>query len=299
VVRNITDITHPSTVGSLGAVTLPQFASATSAAYTTSDGLVRVPFVGSPKSAVANGTIGPFVWSPDGSSIAFLSVGDKVLTLHQIRAGTDTVLGQTPGLGVGGCEAISSCAIANSLDSRLAYSPDGAFISFVGSGFAPSVFRLWSTDGRLVKSIDSQDTTMSTWSGQSLYFRDDKGVEVWRDGTVSSFLPGVAWIKPHASPGGGKIVYTARDTNGWAHSYVVDTATRTTRELKSERTGSVFLTSRYVWYEGERSCTAADTCGAQPPWHPLSGKTYIYDLQDGTETESIIASVLDSWPHPA
>jgi hypothetical protein len=29
------------------------------------------------------------------------------------------------------------------------------------------------------------------------------------------------------------------------------------------------------------------------------GKTYIYDLQDSTETQSIITSVIDVWPHPA
>jgi hypothetical protein len=30
-----------------------------------------------------------------------------------------------------------------------------------------------------------------------------------------------------------------------------------------------------------------------------TGKTYIYDLQTGTETESIITQVFDVWPHPA
>ena len=61
----------------------------------------------------------------------------------------------------------------------------------------------------------------------------------------------------------------------------------------------MFLTSRYIWYEGERACVAADVCGSAPGGHPLNGKTYIYDLQTGTETESIITGVADVWPHAA
>ena len=109
----------------------------------------------------------------------------------------------------------------------------------------------------------------------------------------------MAWIKPRASSDGGQIVYTVRDSYGWGHVYVVDTTTRKVRELKSARTDAVFLTSRYVWFQGERACVASDECGARPPFHPLNGKTYIYDLQTGTESESIITSVADVWPHAA
>ena len=65
------------------------------------------------------------------------------------------------------------------------------------------------------------------------------------------------------------------------------------------RSEPVFLTSRYIWYQGERDCVPADGCGTNPPFHPASGKTYIYDLQDGTETGSVITSVADVWPHAA
>jgi uncharacterized protein YqjF (DUF2071 family) len=134
------------------------------------------------------------------------------------------------------------------------------------------------------------------WSGGSLYFRDDKGVEVWRDGVVSPFLPGVAWVRPKASPGGGKIVYEVRDAQRWSHTYVVDTSTRQVRDLGKAHAEPVFLTSRYIWYLGERACVAADGCGTRVAGVP-SGKTYIYDLQDGTQSESIITSVADVWPH--
>jgi hypothetical protein len=299
VVRDITDINQPKTVGNLGAVSEPVFVSATEVSYAADSKLFRVPLAGSPKTLVTSqGAAG--TWSPDGTAVLYTTYAspDKG-TVHQLNAGRDQVLGSVPGGGVGGCESIAGCAIVNSLDYRLLYSPDGTLISLVTTGFSGSSFRLWSSSGTLLKSSDAQGPTFSAWSGPGLYFRDNNGVEVWRDGAVSSFLPGVTWISPDASPGGDQIVYVARDSSGWAHTYVVDTAMRTVRELKKARTAPVFLTSRYIWYAGERACVAADVCGATPPWHPRSGKTYIYDLQTGTETESIITSVSDVWPHPA
>jgi hypothetical protein len=49
---------------------------------------------------------------------------------------------------------------------------------------------------------------------------------------------------------------------------------------------------------GERACVAADHCLAGYP-AIASEKTYIYDLQDGTEAESVITGVYDVWPHAA
>jgi Tol biopolymer transport system component len=243
--------------------------------------------------------IGPFAWNPKGTSAVYITQGGAVEAVHLLSSRGDLVIGSIPAGGVGGCEAISSCTLSNWLDSQLAYSPDGTYISLVINSFSGSVLRVWSSDGKPFKSSDGQGATMATWSGHDLFFRDAKGVEVWRAGVVSPFLPGVVWVKPKGSPVGGQIVYTARDNGGWGQVFVVDTSTRKARLLKTARTDAVFLNSRYIWYRGERACVAADLCGAHPPFHPLSGKTYIYDLQDGTETESIITSVLDIWPHTA
>jgi hypothetical protein len=137
---------------------------------------------------------------------------------------------------------------------------------------------------------------MSTWSGAGLYFVDANGVAVLQNGVVSSFLPGVSWLRPKGSPAGGQIVYAARDHSGYAHTYVVDTSSGRVRELKAGRAEPIFLTSRYIWYQGERPCVAADQCDPALPVVP-NGKTYIYDLLDNTETESIITNVFDVWPH--
>src|SRR5437667_214430 len=132
-----------------------------------------------------------FAWSPDGRSVVYTTETATGMDVHQLTAGVDRVLGSAPSGGAGGCETIAGCAIANSLDFRLAYSQGGTYVSLVVSGFGPSTFRLWSSDGKLLRSNDSQGTTMSVWSNGSLYFRDSGGVEVWRDGVVSTFLPGV------------------------------------------------------------------------------------------------------------
>jgi hypothetical protein len=297
VVRDITDINHPRTVGKLGADLTPVFVSASEVSYDFDVGIYRVPLVGSPRTDVTVGGGGR--WSPDGSALAYLTVSQPV-TIRQLKAGHDQLLGtMAEGGGGGGCETIAGCTLPNWFDWRLSYSPDGTLISLVVDGFGVNVFRVWSSDGTLLTSNDNKGITMSAWSGPGLYFRDGKGVEVLLDRAVTPFLPGVMWIKPQGSPAGGQIVYTVRDSSGWGHIRVVDTTTGKVRELKSARTDAVFLTSRYIWYQGERACVTADGCGSHPPFHPLSGKTYIYDLKTGAESESIITSVFDVWPHPA
>ena len=287
----------------VGAISAPVFVSATEISYANDTGLFRMPLSGSPKTLVVKQGSGG-EWSPDGMAVVYTTFSSTdnasgTISVHQFSGGRDQVLGSMPWKGGGGCEYIANCSLSNWLDSRLAFSADGTSISWVVNGFGVSAFRVWKSDGTLLTSNDSKRITMSTWSGQSLYFDGSSGVESWRGGATSTFLPKAYWVKPSASPAGGRIVYMARDSAGWGHIYLVDTMTSRVRQLKSARTGAVFLTSRFIWYEGERACVAADLCGAHPPIHPLSGKTYIYDLKTGTETESIITSVSDVWPHPA
>jgi Tol biopolymer transport system component len=301
VVRDLTDINHPKTVSNLGAISAPVFVSGTEISYADNSGLVRTPLAGSPKTIVVKTSqgVGLFAWSPDGRTVVYTTESKPgTATVHQLSAGQDRVLGSVPAVPAVGCETIANCFGADTWDFKLTYSPDGAFISLVTSVANVSVFRLWSSDGKVLKTSDSQSPFMAAWSGRSLYFRDAKGVEVWRDGTVSSFLPGVAWIRPKASPGGGQIVYETRDAQRWAHTYVVDTTSGKVRDLGKAHAEPVFLTTRYIWYQGERACVAADQCGTRVAGVP-SGKTYIYDLQDGTETESLITSMYDVWPHAA
>lgn len=325
VARDITDINHGKTVGTLGPIPAPvgfgpslggasgQFVSATELSYVggPTDQNYSLPtslfrttsLSGSPRTTVVKGNQGVFVfaWNPSGTSVVYLTSNLTATTLHQLTAGRDRVLASLPAPGVGGCE-VAPCPgpfqnPADNADFRVSYSPDGAFISVVQNGIK-SFFWVGSAAGRVLKSSGSEVISMSAWSDGSLYFRDSTGVEVWRDGVTSKFLPGVAWIRPKASPGGGQIVYEARDAKGSAHVFVVDIASHKVRDLGKGRAEPVFLTSRYVWYEAEPTCVAAGKCEPSFPG-TASGKTYIYDLVDGTEKESIITEVLDVWPHPA
>jgi hypothetical protein len=304
VVRDVTDIAHPRTVGVVGQVPAPVFLNGSTVTYADGTDMWAVPVGGSAdRKPPPYPGVQEFAWSPDGKALVDVHGDPSPLSGKDVDIWKEgawfTPIGSIPPLGVGGCETIAGCTIPNWLDFRLLYSPDGTQISLVADSFLTSVFRVWSADGKLVKIDDSRNWTMSTWSGNGLYFRTSDGVSVMRNGTIATFLPGVAWIKPTASPGGGTIAYSARDAGGWAHTFVVETATGKIRELNRARTGAVFLTSRFIWYQGERACVPADGCGENPPIHPLSGKTYIYDLQDGTETESIITHVYDVWPHAA
>jgi hypothetical protein len=299
VVRDITDIAHPKTIGTLPAVSQPLLVDAGQMSYIDYDHgqLVRMRFDGSSKTTVTTSSqfTGYVDWSPDGSSVIYTTqTSDTEMALHQLQAGQDRVLGSIPAVPGVGCESVAGCP-TDTWDVQLQYSRDGGYVSFVNSIIKPA-FRLWSSDGKLLRSSDLKSEAMPVWSGRTLYFRDAKGVEMWRDGVVTLFLPGVQWIRPKASPAEGRIVYQVRDSQHWSHTYVVDTNTGHVRDLGKAHASPVFLTSRYIWYIGERACVPADGCGSLIAGVP-SGKTYIYDLVTGTQSLSIIAYVHDVWPH--
>src|SRR6185437_7008393 len=73
VVRDITDITHPTTVAKLPSLTAPQFINASEISYIDYEHgtIVRMPLSGSPKTVVAqSGQLAGYVaWSPDGATV--------------------------------------------------------------------------------------------------------------------------------------------------------------------------------------------------------------------------------------
>jgi hypothetical protein len=301
IVRDITDILHPTTVSSFDDWGL-QFVSASELAYSTGS-LIRMPLSGSPKTHVAS-CVDWFAWSPDGTSAAYVhaayfGLGDQQSELHFVSAGENRVVGSLPRWGASGCE---SRMCAERFGGGFSYSPNGTYVSFV-LDIAGQVFRIWSSDGTVLKSIEATGVAtpkMPVWSGNAFYWRDEKGVEVWRDGVQSLLLPGLAWIHPNASPAGGQILFQSRDSAGTAHVDLLDTSTGKVREIVKSRSGPRFLNSHLIWYVEERPCVSGDSYPCGPESTTIeTGKTYIYDLQDNTETESVIAAVFDVWPHGA
>jgi hypothetical protein len=310
VVRDVSDINHPYTVNTFQNLDNPLFVSAseiTSLSNPDENGLLRGPVAGSPGTVVANGCRGmiAFGWNPDGTVAAYVTdLSDSPSSeLHIIANGQNRTVATMPPVPWG---VDCGWPCEDRVDSRMAFSPDGSEIALVDSWGGP-VLRIWTKDGAVLASVDAKQVTpqaaptMSAWSGKSLYFRDSNGVERWSQGVQSLALPGVAWIRPKASPAGGSIVYEVRDSSGIPNVFFLNTSTGQIRELARSRSEPAFLTSRYVWWKGERPCGSGDSypCGAGSPWSVATGKTYIYDLQTGAEFESVITTVWDVWPHPA
>jgi hypothetical protein len=314
VLRDITDIDHPSTVavtdwpaGWRGdGLQSPSFVSASTISYAADKSLMRLTMPGSgPESvAVACGydSIVAFRWSPDAQSFTYLLEDSDLANpahafqWHLVSGGVDRVIGNAP--------TWCHCG-AGSIDNSLtvAFSPDGQFVSLVDYMQGGTNLQVRRLDGSLVgteirgKPNGPDMATWSVWSGADIFYRDRAGVERWRDGVIKQFLPGVAWLHPWASPTGDQIAYAVQGSDGLSRVSVVETATGRVRQLSSQpRTYPVFLTPRYIWYRGERLCTSSDPMCRRAI---LTGNTYIYDLQNGTESESIITDIADVWPHGA
>jgi hypothetical protein len=298
VVRDVTDIAHGRTVGAPRLFGTARFVNASEVSYIEATFMVRASISGSDRNMVNLGLLNvtAFAWSPDGSGLAVLGYNNQYNTeVHLVRGSRDQLLATATGLPDVTSVPCGTQTCIDHNDLELTYSPDGGLIMWRQN--TGSKFRVWTATG--VDVTPSLGTpSMAVWSGSSLFFQDSKGIEVLLKGTVSAFLPGVKWIRPNASPMGGQIVYESRDTTGLAHVYIVDTATAVVRDLGAGRAEPAFLTSRFIWYQGERVCTSSESCDSGTPVKP-TGKTYIYDLQDLSESSSIITSVLDIWPRAA
>jgi len=220
---------------------------------------------------------------------------NSVFHWHLVSGGVDREIGTAPRECI--CGEIPE-------DHRVAlgFSHDGQLVSLVESVQMGTNLQVRRLDGSLVGAEIRGDrsaspVTMGVWSGTDLFFRDNQGVERWTSSAITPFLPGVAWLHPWTSPDGEQIVYAVRGSDGLAHVSVVDTVSGRTRQLSSQpRDWPRFLTPRYIWYVGDRLCTPDDgPCNVGVS----TGKTYIYDLQTGTEWDSLITDIADTWPHGA
>lgn len=310
VVRDITDLAHPVTrcafkscfqsCDSFGPDSI-RFLDRTHVSYKVNDGrggnAIYVADLAARTSSLylwlkPEGTIDAFAWKPDRSALAYLAPTDTAVALHELSAGGDRIVATVPQLPGVGCE--QQCAGQDTWEVSLAYSPDGTQLS-LSESVVHYVFRVWTADGRLLEQNDTQARWMPVWAGNGLFFNAPGGVAVWRDRTIAPFLSGTVWIRPNASADGTEIVYGTRDSSGWVHSVIAEVSTGKTFELGRGRSEPVFLTSRYIWYAGDRACVPADNCAAFPT--TASGTTYIYDLLNRNEAVSIITGVADVWPH--
>lgn len=309
-VRDVTDIAHPYTVATISSDNRYgiEFAGPAALSYIEDGVFKRMTLDGNAIQTVAALCDGGYpvtaAWNRDGTRMAYMwerylpegSGAFSVFDWHLLGEGQDRVIATVPAWCHCGGERDD-----NFSDLRLSFSPDGQYISWVANMSIAADFQVRRWDGTLVgrevRSTTSVQNypTFAAWAGANLYFRDPSGLEAWRDGVVAPVSKGLFWVRPSASPDGSAIAYLQADQNGLHHAFVFDVSSGATRQLSPDgREWVVFLSSGYVWYEGERICTAADQCPLSNV--TLSGKSYVYDLTANTETQSVIDQLDDIWP---
>jgi WD40 repeat protein len=304
VVRDITDIGHPTTRCTITGGSQFQFVSATKVSYivlassnlgaagalyvfdaaTGSTSLVR-------SWAYTGFAATVYAWSPDGSRLAYLNSDTTGLTWHVLSAAGDRVLanlGTVPSRGVS----------ADNDDAMTGFSADGQYVAMEQTFAGTTRIQVNHVSDYTI-AYSRNEGTMAAWAGTGakLYFRTASGVMSWDpSGGVATAVSGLVWIRPHASPDGSRIAFSVLNAQQNHVGQVLDLATNTVGSMSpNPRVGAAFLNASLVWYAGETPCTTASPCGLGGP--PLSGQTYIYDLSGGVETGSIDTAYYDAWPH--
>ena len=304
VVRDITDIGHPKTRCTISGGDRFQFVSATLISYvvlassdqgaagamytfnaaTGSTSLVR--------SWAYTGFAGAvYAWSPDASHLSYITSDTSGMKWHMLSGSGDRVLasfGSIPGRGVS----------ADDDDVYTGFSADGQYVAAEQTFAGTTRIQVnHVSDGTI--AYTRNDGTMAAWAGAGakLYFRSSSGVMAWDpSGGVTTVASGLAWIHPHASPDGARIVFSVLNSAQNHIGEVLDLTTGSVSSLSpNPRAGSAFLNASLVWSAGETPCTTASPCGLGGP--PLSGTTYIWDLGSGVENGSIDTAYYDEWPH--
>ncbi len=306
VVRDITNIAHPTTRCTITGGSQFQFVSATKASYVSlasgnqgAAGALYVFDTGTGATSLVRswpytgfaGTV--YAWSPDGSRLAYLNSDTTGLTWHVLSGAGDRVLanlGTIPPRG----------ASADNDDAMTGFSADGQYVA-VEQTFAGSTHIQVNHVSDNTIAYSSNDGTMAVWAGTGakLYFRTASGVVSWdASNGVVTVVSGLSWIHPHASPDGTHIAFSVLNAQQNHVGQVLDLSSNTVGSLSpNPRVGAAFLNATLVWYAGETPCTTASPCGLGGP--PLSGQTYIFDVSGGVETGSIDTAYYDAWPHVA
>ncbi|HEX2681566.1 MAG TPA: hypothetical protein VHQ03_09765, partial [Candidatus Dormibacteraeota bacterium] len=285
VVRDVTDIANPVTVGSLGdrwpwgdksgGGTLDaRLASPSNVVWadgSTPGNLVEAAPDGSGMKTLVSGSSGTaivsFAWSPINGDWTYLINAPSSLEWHLVAGGSDRVLATLPSIPPhGGRPVLDPLMVSFSGDGRLVAMTDYDRVGVGGSGDKAKM-QIRRADGSPV-TTDAESGLSSglvsdlLWIGPSLYFRDFNGIEVWNESGVCSALPGVQWIRPKLSRDGKDVVFATEDPNGLSHISVYDLSTRNVRQVSPAGGAEAwFLGSRYVWFLEERLCAANESCG--------------------------------------
>lgn len=238
---------------------------------------------------------GLHAWSPDHTTLAYVTSDANAVNVHVLSGGGDRLLaafGAVPGRGVNPHED----------DEFIGFSPDGGYFAFEQT-FTSSGYRLvvWTRSGMVFSQASA---TMATWgsAGSKLYFRQPNAsvVYVWDSAgpagnRTQAFGQQLAWERPRADAGDDYLAFTVRDSNYVPHVYLYGHGGSAGGQLSNVRSTPSFLNAATVFMIEEAPCGAA--CGIGPAIQP-DRKTFTYNIATQTETPSTIAVVLSVWPQP-
>jgi hypothetical protein len=305
VLADVSDATHPHKLCTLSGPWSPELVTQRMVSWSATQTpgqagpsmLVTLDLFAGSTTVVANWQGGLFMdglhsWSPDESSIAYVTSDATAVNLHLLSGGGDrsvATLGAVPGRGLNGAED----------DAFLGFSADGTYFAlvqtFTGSGAQLQVRR--TKDGTLAYSQPTG--TMATWSstGSRLFFREPGAttIKVWdpTSGVSTLFALQQSWLHPVADAGDDNVAYTVRDSSGNPHVWIYGHGGRSGGELGNVRSSPLFLNAGSLFLIEEVPCGA--NCGLGAQTSP-DGKTFTYNLGTQSETPSTIASALGSWP---
>jgi hypothetical protein len=231
--------------------------------------------------------------SPGLNEIAWESIGDSSGADRQVhlttRSGDQVAANLPPALGRCGSPNISKQGAYTHSGSHLYVLdqplPDNVLIVFQGKQQMTS---LVPPGGGWPKGAQPE---MAVWSptAETLFYRQNGDVWQWTQaGGAQRYLSGVNWYYPTFSPSGSHLAYSVPRSDGLLHDiYLVDFAHGGSPQLiKGARNYPVFLNSAQLWYWSE----SQSICGPGLN-HPL-----VYDINDGSETSSIVDQVVAVWP---
>jgi hypothetical protein len=211
VVRDVTDIANPVTVGSLGdkwpgadktvgGALDAHLVGPSSLVWTdwkAPSNLIESAADGSGAKTLVSGSSGnaivSFAWSPANGDWTYLVNTPTALEWHLVSVGADRLLAASAHIpAVGGTPRLTPIMVTFSGDGRFLATTNYIFAGNSGSGDSAK-FQIRRSDGGLIATgatvvPNSSVVSDLLWVGSSLYFRDDNGIEVWTEaGACSSF----------------------------------------------------------------------------------------------------------------
>jgi hypothetical protein len=318
---SVRDPMHPTTLCTITNAFGVRFISRTEVGYTTTAGtydpnfgyslIARMKLTDPTPIPVAKveGQVPAVGWSPDGSSVAYLTyVGGNfsVPDTNQLwlKTGDAVPRALTPPITVHARGLFRDDQVA------ILFSPDGKYVVMAdtvldfGTPKSPDQahFQVYSVpDGNLVwvppsavvrPTAGLTFTTMAAWSRQDphrLFYRDMAGVHTWDPpSAVGTLVSGMSWYTPSVSPDGRFVAYAIYEREQ-PHVEVRDLVSNKVQVIPGIRAAPVFVTDRYLFQ--------AEYAPGQSGPYFQTGREFIVDIRTSVETPlSVNAKPIDIWP---